>query len=180
MMILGAIVVSQLLLSDATAHVISRLPSRLRSGTKFPRGIGTMEFLTRAEAKVVAENEAWGGALSMGSMSHTAPLFPTDCCGLLYGSREKKLFEIFSTVSDSKAIETPGTPQNRAFNWIVNDDQYCICPSNTSCELVERYVMAVFYYSTGGDNWVYCGANSTECSSSGTTYNGNPTSTCFA
>jgi hypothetical protein len=128
----------------------------------------------------VAEIEVWEWVLAKGSNSYqTSPLFPKDCCGLPYGARQKQLFQIFSTLSNPADIKTPGTPQYKAFNWIIYDDDYCLCPNNSSCELIQRYVMAVFYYSTGGEKWVNCGAASTVCNPSGSTYNGFATSACF-
>jgi hypothetical protein len=107
---------------------------------------------------------------------------PKDCCGLPQGVREKQLFDIYKTVSNPDDILTPGTPQNQAFKYILEDEKYCLCPSNTSCELVQRYVMAVYYFSTGGDSWVNCGAKSSVCNPLGTTNptSGETTSGCFA
>jgi len=40
--------------------------------------------------------------------------------------------------------------------------------------------MAVYYFSTGGDNWVNCGAKSKVCDPFGTKFNNEDTSGCFA
>lgn len=193
MVILNILVVSTYILLSAAAAAaeIVNLPSRLRSGTKAQRGgvdaTGSFQSAvtnngssTRVEQKAVAEIEVWERVLAKGWNSYqTSPLFPKDCCGLPYGARQKQLFQIFSTVSNPTDIKTPGTPQYKAFNWIIYDDDYCLCPNNSSCELIQRYVMAVFYYSTGGEKWVNCGAASTVCNPSGSTYNGFATSACF-
>lgn len=106
---------------------------------------------------------------------------PKDCCGLRPGQREQQLFDIYSTVSDPKDILTLGSPQNLAFQFVLNTEQYCLCPNETSCELVQRYVMAVYYYSTKGDDWVNCGAKSAVCDPEGTInpISKTPTSGCF-
>lgn len=54
-------------------------------------------------------------------------------------------------------LDTPGTPQNLALDWITNLDTLYVCPQQTRA-LIQRYVMAVFYYSTRGDSWRLCSA----------------------
>jgi len=89
---------------------------------------------------------------------------PALCCNLSPEKRAEELLALYSTVSDPTAIAAPGTPQFKALNWILTQDTYCICPDTTpACELVQRYVMAVYYYSTGGEGWTNCGANSKVC-----------------
>lgn len=51
-----------------------------------------------------------------------------------------------------------GSPQNRAQSWLVDSDSAYTCPEDVS--LVQRYAMAVFYYSTEGDDWSKCSAPS--------------------
>lgn len=43
-----------------------------------------------------------------------------------------------------------------ALQWLTEVDAFYACPQDI--ETVQRYVMAVFYYSTDGDNWFLCGA----------------------
>ncbi|CAB9502854.1 Leucine Rich Repeat [Seminavis robusta] len=48
------------------------------------------------------------------------------------------------------ALEDPMTPQSRAYEWIMND------PNRTSYpdwKVLQRFALAVFYYSTGGEEW---------------------------
>jgi hypothetical protein len=106
---------------------------------------------------------------------------PKDCCNLPLGERRNQLLEIYSTVSRQADILTSGTPQNLAFEYVINDEVYCLCPNNASCELVQRYVMAVYYYSTKGDGWVNCGAKSLVCNSNETQnlFTGEEISGCF-
>ena len=59
-------------------------------------------------------------------------------------------------ISDPTALSTTGTPQNLAQNWLINLDPYYVCPLDD--KLVQRYVLAVFYYSTEGDDWAKCSA----------------------
>jgi hypothetical protein len=57
---------------------------------------------------------------------------------------------------DRRALYSPGTPQFQALTWLVYDDpanlNFQLLPSKED-ELLERYVIALLYFSTGGDNW---------------------------
>jgi hypothetical protein len=63
---------------------------------------------------------------------------------------------ILNTVSDSAIIDTEGTPQYQAADWIINQDALFLCPGDPN--LIPRYGMAVFYYSTRGERWLQCSA----------------------
>lgn len=59
-------------------------------------------------------------------------------------------------ISSEGDLSTPGTPQSRAVNWLAAEDSYAIdIPTimNKHTRFVERYVLAVFYYSTNGQFW---------------------------
>jgi hypothetical protein len=61
-------------------------------------------------------------------------------------------------ISTEDHLSKPGTPQYDAATWIADDDAYYMpIPKGDTkhSRFVERYVMAVFYYSTGGPNWSY-------------------------
>ena len=49
-----------------------------------------------------------------------------------------------------------GSPQNMALDWLINKDAMYSCPEDD--HLVQRYVVAVFYYSSIGDEWLQCSA----------------------
>jgi hypothetical protein len=70
------------------------------------------------------------------------------------------LIRIFlGQVSDALDLDTAGTPQNLALEWITNLDTLSLCPQQRDA-LIQRYAMAVFYYSTDGDRWLRCSAPS--------------------
>jgi hypothetical protein len=61
-------------------------------------------------------------------------------------------------ISTEAHMNKPGTPQYDAATWIADHDAYNMpIPegNNKHSRFVERYVMAVFYYATGGPNWTY-------------------------
>uniref|UniRef100_A0A7S4VGA5 L domain-like protein n=1 Tax=Ditylum brightwellii TaxID=49249 RepID=A0A7S4VGA5_9STRA len=75
-------------------------------------------------------------------------------CGVSQETRAVQIFEILRTVSNPNDLENPNTPEGQAFDWIVFDDDLFLCPDNAT--LTQRYVMAVLYYATDGDNWTIC------------------------
>jgi hypothetical protein len=67
------------------------------------------------------------------------------------------LINIFlRVVSNPADVDTLGSPQQLALDWIINKDPLQLCPQDKM--LVQRYVMAVFYFSTRGDRWTQCSA----------------------
>lgn len=50
-----------------------------------------------------------------------------------------------------QSLMTPGTPQNKAFEWLASSPGIA---SYTDYRLIERYGLATLYYSTGGESWV--------------------------
>jgi hypothetical protein len=81
---------------------------------------------------------------------------PTVTCNLSPEGRVA-LIEIFlRIVSNPEDLDTPGSPQNLAQTWIIELDPLSLCPQAEN--LIQRYVMAVFYYSTRGGRWSQCSA----------------------
>lgn len=49
-----------------------------------------------------------------------------------------------------QSLMTPGTPQNRAFEWLVASPGLSAL---TEYQVIERYSLVTLYYSTVGDSW---------------------------
>ena len=49
-----------------------------------------------------------------------------------------------------------GTPQFEALSWLINQDRYYVCPDDPKA--YQRYILAVFYFSSNGDAWDECSA----------------------
>lgn len=81
---------------------------------------------------------------------------PTFQCGVSPEERSQQIEAKLSTVSKPADIDEAGSPQNMALNWLVNEDGLYLCPDSPI--LVQRYVVAVFYYSSIGDGWTECSA----------------------
>jgi len=90
--------------------------------------------------------------------SPTLPPVVLVCGNLTPTERREQILDILSTVSEPGSIETAGSPQQNAFNWIVDEDSAQLCPDDDN--LIQRYTLAVFYYSTNGDDWKECNAPS--------------------
>jgi len=76
-------------------------------------------------------------------------------CGLPVEERRSQILAILSgDVSNVDSLVTPGNPQYDAVEWLIGQDDFLICPDDD--KLIQRYVMAVFYFSTEGGNWFEC------------------------
>jgi len=75
--------------------------------------------------------------------------------------REQTLMDLFKTVSP-KGLDTKNSAQYLAREWIIHSDLLKLTPSETISRnrVLQRYILAVFYYSTGGsrtwkhNNWL--------------------------
>ena len=90
-------------------------------------------------------------------------------CNLSPEERATQIRALMSKVSDPVLFDDPATPQAQALNWITNEDaiEPILCPnqSDEGCTrggivnpMIQRYVLAVFYFSTGGGDWTQCSA----------------------
>jgi hypothetical protein len=57
-----------------------------------------------------------------------------------------------SSVSSEAALETAGSPQNSALQWLAYSDPAQVQSTDTN-RILRRYVLAVIYYSLGGNSW---------------------------
>ena len=64
-------------------------------------------------------------------------------------SRISTINKLIGSVSPD--ISKPGSPQNTALNWILYGDDQKLTVNDTT--IIQRFVLAVFYYSLGGDSW---------------------------
>lgn len=105
-------------------------------------------------------------------MKSQIPSHPS-ICGLSHGERNKNIYDIISLISDPIALEDMSSPQGKALDWIINVDQAYLCPETIyTCPnaLIQRYVLAVIYFSTNGDQWFQCSASLSALDSCGEEY----------
>lgn len=75
-------------------------------------------------------------------------------------AKRKSIIEFLSVkISYVDDMETQGTPQYNAIEWLINDDYYgSDIPSDPndyklSYQFCQRYILAVVYYALDGPNW---------------------------
>ena len=89
---------------------------------------------------------------------------PTPQASLLCGLTDKDFADAFTalalTVTPQSILDDPTSPQSLALQWIIEDDipETPVCPNNGDCKALERYVMASFYFASGGGTWDQCNA----------------------
>jgi hypothetical protein len=80
---------------------------------------------------------------------------PTLICGK---TAEQRRVEIVSQVTEALdanvfVLLNATSPQSRALNWLLNERNETTCPG---IKLLQRWVLATIYFSTGGDEWFKC------------------------
>jgi len=98
-----------------------------------------------------------------------SPAFP---CNLVPEERATQIRELLSIISDPSLFDEISSPQAKALEWITKDDaiEPMLCPNDKTAgggctrggnvnPLVQRYVLAAFYFATEGDSWDQCSAN---------------------
>jgi len=82
-------------------------------------------------------------------------------CGLTDSERRQEIQTIIESVSDPTEVALVGSSRNLAFEWLVEEDELFLCPDSSN--LVQRFVIALFYFATGGDNWSQCSQTDLAC-----------------
>eukprot|EP00587_Corethron_hystrix_P007961 CAMPEP_0113309986 /NCGR_PEP_ID=MMETSP0010_2-20120614/7807_1 /TAXON_ID=216773 ORGANISM="Corethron hystrix, Strain 308" /NCGR_SAMPLE_ID=MMETSP0010_2 /ASSEMBLY_ACC=CAM_ASM_000155 /LENGTH=327 /DNA_ID=CAMNT_0000165341 /DNA_START=108 /DNA_END=1091 /DNA_ORIENTATION=+ /assembly_acc=CAM_ASM_000155 len=100
-----------------------------------------------------SNSRTWEPTLSPTPVPTVAPT--AVCPGSLEETAEvraTKMADLFAgVVVDPDSLEDPSSPQSRAAKWLVGSDGARLCFSNTLQDIiVQRYILAVFYYATGG------------------------------
>lgn len=81
---------------------------------------------------------------------------PTFTCNFSPEDRAVAIADILGQVSNPTDFVAPFSPQSQSLKWITEEDSLYLCPDDPF--LIQRYTMAVFYFSTDGPNWVECSA----------------------
>jgi len=82
-------------------------------------------------------------------------------------TRRETIFNILTPeVTAADEILNVGSSANLAFEWLVGEDEYYICPDHP--KVIQRYVMGKMYFQMNGDDW-------DECSRPSSSNSANPT-----
>lgn len=89
----------------------------------------------------------------------TPTLAPTlsNCPGITPEERVAMILAILDAVADPVKIRDATLPQGLATAWILAQDAMELCPTHD--KLIQRWALAVLYFSTGGEEWFQCSAN---------------------
>jgi hypothetical protein len=81
----------------------------------------------------------------------------SNCPGFTPEERVAAILQILFEVADDPALlRDLDSPQGQATDWLINGDLEQTCPNDE--KLVQRWTLAVMYYSTSGDEWERCSA----------------------
>ena len=80
---------------------------------------------------------------------------PTICPGLDVSQRQTALADIVGSISSATDLMNGTSTQAEALNWLVAVDSLQVCP-DALLDVQQRYILALMYFSTGGDNWNEC------------------------
>ena len=72
--------------------------------------------------------------------------------------RVRQIFARLDAVANPNEIRDIATPQGKATTWFIEQDEFNACP-NDGCEFIQRWALAVIYFSTNGDGWFECSGN---------------------
>jgi len=128
---------------DAFQYDPETKPSVLQNKRFLTYGIGCFLLI------IVA---AVGGSLSVTKklMTEPEPPLPTNAPT---SQQDVELIDVLKDIS-GEAVTIKGTPQYKARQWIANDDALMLSPGDPS--LMQRYILALIYFATGGENWRVC------------------------
>ena len=80
---------------------------------------------------------------------------PTYLCNVDPITRRDLIYNIIAPdVTSSEELNDVGSSANLAFEWLVGDDTYYICPDDA--KVIQRYVVAKIYFQQEGENWIEC------------------------
>ena len=109
------------------------------------------------------------------SVPSQAPVDPSTLGPCESLSRENALKRAVAGLTDSSTLDNFGTPQGKAFVWLLDRDMAQIDQCDTEA-IQQRYSLATFFYSTNGEQWDNSDGwieDTTECSWIGIKCNGN-------
>ena len=77
------------------------------------------------------------------------------CNNISREQRDDEVEAIIRSITDDGVLDNADSPQSKAMNWLLFEDSSLVCPGARS-KVIQRYALTVFYYSTGGDEWIFC------------------------
>ena len=105
---------------------------------------------------VFGAKEGKGGTSKHGgNADNSSPVESTNTVVNIDSLRYELALEIFEPMVGD-GVNDVTSPEHRAVNWLANVDPAQLDFVNTDLDqLIQRYVLTVVYYATGGENWQY-------------------------
>jgi len=79
-----------------------------------------------------------------------APSASGEPSGAPSSTRDKLMKSLLLTVSSKDALNNKGSPQEKALLWVTTSP---LQPGTNDAQIIQQYILAVFYYATGGAGW---------------------------
>ena len=97
------------------------------------------------------------------------PILVQNQCNINPIDRRQLLRNIIEPIlSPTNDLDDIGSPAYLAFEWLVEEDGYHICPAELESKIIQRFIVAKLYFEQEGETWF-------ECSSPEYSYYSNPT-----
>lgn len=124
--------------ADSTAPLESFDHSEARKG--FPHGLVLVFFLLTVVVLAIAIGFVVVARMTLAEESSVEP------------SPEAKIIQdVALSVSGPISLSETDSPQFKAFNWLTTEDRVVVAQSRDL--LVERYIVTLLYFATGGEAW---------------------------
>ena len=154
--------------SDPATQVPSSLPTTMPTSSPTVASTNAPSVPATQTGIIITDAPSTSPSQEPTSVPSTSPTeFPTtlsptltptvEGCGISADVREALILEILDNAADPVAIRDLSTPQGQATEWLLNDDFRRLCPDTP--KILQRWVLAVVYFSTGGNDWLQCSAN---------------------
>jgi hypothetical protein len=115
-------------------------------------GATTLQPSTATGATTLQPSTATGATTPQPSTIPEQPALPTNgTIGCEDSPRDEYLSLRLSQVTELQTLLNTGTPQGRAFQYLLADSSLDLC--NTT-KLEQKYFLATMYYATQGDEWI--------------------------
>ena len=135
-------------------HIPSRQPSIKETSTP---SMKPSNFITSLPTFVLSNYPSkYSSSLPSEDPTQTSSsrpsLNPTGQCGVSSIEREYEMFRILR--QNDLSVDDPFSLHFYTFKWLLESDQYYICPSDTN--LIQRFVIVLFHFEMSGQTWREC------------------------
>jgi Leucine rich repeat/Leucine rich repeat N-terminal domain len=146
--------------------------SVVQDATMEPTTLGNLESPVGIDSENYSDTPSEASAMSLAPSGSTFEQVGDDRnttiqgkCGISELERSDALITILRNISGSETLTDSASAPFKALYWVDQLDEALICASDSSA-LIQRYALAVFYFSLNGPSWNQSSqwlGSSTEC-----------------